>query len=420
MEEKLVITNETKQGYLLLHVSGRIDGYWSKMLDEALDSAIRAGDQNIALDLEEVEYLSSLGIRIFVKYVKLFKSIDGSFGITKASQNVHSILDMVGLDSMLKWQEPKKTSQETENPSACKVENEGFCFKSQSLSEKPAENLEEKLLKCTLVGHPEKLFNSSFTENDFKSVKFGKGKYGLGLGAFGTGYKDCEGRFGEFVAAGEAVAYMPSGKINSPDYLVTAGTLIPEINLLYGILFEGEFSRFIRFTPLTPGKRLPFSSIINTISSLTGYESFAMIMVGESAGIVGASLHKSPVLSKTGENPLGYPEVKESVNFTTEPEFRGSVALTTGIVTKKKGGDIARFTRPSAEGGELRQHMHSAIFSYFPLSKSDQDLYKTVFSLFEDDKIDSVMHLLNDQRETVGIGESEFFQGICWVGPLDL
>ncbi len=44
---------------------------------------------------------------------------------------------------------------------------------------------------------------------------------------------------------------------------------------------------------------------------------------------------------------------------------------------------------------------------------------ETISSLFEDDKLESVLHLLNDQREAVGIGESEFLQGVCWIGKLN-
>ncbi len=116
MDDKLIINREPKPGYLLLRISGRIDGYWSKLLDEALDSALREGDHNIALDLEDVDYLSSLGIRVFVKYVKLLKSVDGSFGILGVSENILSVLKMVGLDSMLKWGEPQvKTDEKEEN-----------------------------------------------------------------------------------------------------------------------------------------------------------------------------------------------------------------------------------------------------------------------------------------------------------------
>ncbi len=80
---------------------------------------------------------------------------------------------------------------------------------------------------------------------------------------------------------------------------------------------------------------------------------------------------------------------------------------------------MANFTREISEGSDIRQHIHSAIFNYYPLSKSDLNMEETISSLFEDDKLESVLHLLNDQREAVGIGESEFLQGVCWIGKLN-
>ena len=71
MEEKLNIIREEHTGYILLKIEGRIDGYWSKHLEEYLDDTLRSGNYSIALDLRGVNYMSSLGIRVLVKYKKL-------------------------------------------------------------------------------------------------------------------------------------------------------------------------------------------------------------------------------------------------------------------------------------------------------------------------------------------------------------
>ena len=38
-------------------------------------------------------------------------------------------------------------------------------------------------------------------------------------------------------------------------------------------------------------------------------------------------------------------------------------------------------------------------------------------NLFETESLLGVLHLLNDTREVVGIGQSEFIRGACWAGP---
>ena len=211
-----------------------------------------------------------------------------------------------------------------------------------------------------------------------------------------------------------------AGKINTPDYMLSSGSLIPEIKMLYGILLEGEFSSFIRFSPVTSGKRIALSQITDALYEVTGFESFALVMVAESAGLVGASLQRSPLELLGEDNLFTYPQVKDNVNFTTEPEFHNDMTLNVGIVSKNPGVELEKFTRVSAEGKKLYQHIHSAVFSYYPLGKSVLVQKEVIDALFEDDKLKGVMHLINDQREAVGTGESEFFHGVCWVAPLVL
>jgi hypothetical protein len=63
-------------------------------------------------------------------------------------------------------------------------------------------------------------------------------------------------------------------------------------------------------------------------------------------------------------------------------------------------------------------HFHAAAFSYRPLKKGDIDLHATVATLFETETLQGVLHLLTDDRETIGPLQSEFVRGACWMGAL--
>jgi hypothetical protein len=41
-----------------------------------------------------------------------------------------------------------------------------------------------------------------------------------------------------------------------------------------------------------------------------------------------------------------------------------------------------------------------------------------VRTLFEGGGLQGVLHLLRDDREIAGAGESEFLRGACWVAPI--
>jgi hypothetical protein len=41
-----------------------------------------------------------------------------------------------------------------------------------------------------------------------------------------------------------------------------------------------------------------------------------------------------------------------------------------------------------------------------------------VSTLFEAETLQGVLHLLSDSRDIVGVGDSEFVRGACWVAPI--
>ncbi|MCK9627062.1 MAG: STAS domain-containing protein [Bacteroidales bacterium] len=415
MDGKLNIIREERPGHILFRLEGRIDAYWSKYLDEALDNAFREREYNIALDMGNIEYLSSLGIRSLIRYAKMAKGVNGVFGISASSKEVQAVLEMVGLAGMLEWKRPEINADKTEDKTT-EFQEDGFIFKVSEIKGK-----ENGTFKCTLNGDPEGI-KKGFTQKDCISAKFGSGKYGLGLGAIGSGFDDCKSRFGEYIALGDAVAFMPSGDVNTPDFMITEGSLIPSINMLYGISLEGSFSHFIKFSPSENRKSVTLSSIINTLAQKTGFREFAMIMMAESKGLVGVALRRSPVALENDEL-FSFPQIKENLNLTTEPEYTGDISLSLSIVTRNETSPLRRFTRETAPTFEnpqkLRHHTHSAIFGYKPIAKSQIAVEEAIKSLFDEERLESVMHLLNDRRDATGAGESEFTQGVCWIGKID-
>ena len=92
------------------------------------------------------------------------------------------------------------------------------------------------------------------------------------------------------------------------------------------------------------------------------------------------------------------------------------MTVTAGIATRSNNEDLVEFTRPLAPGSPIRQHFHTAAFSWHPFKKDNINLEETLASLFEQERILGVLHLINDNRELTGAGESDFKSGVCWIG----
>ena len=84
-----------------VHLKGRLDGYWADHLSRSLEDTMRQGHHHIRLNMIEVMYLSSLGIRVLVTFHKKAQAIEGSLVVSDASAAVKKVLEMVGLTAQL-------------------------------------------------------------------------------------------------------------------------------------------------------------------------------------------------------------------------------------------------------------------------------------------------------------------------------
>src|SRR5262249_22495997 len=127
---------------------------------------------------------------------------------------------------------------------------------------------------------------------------------------------------------------------------------------------------------------------------------------------IGAALRKAPV------TPLmfDHPGIRQWITFTAEPAFSGSLCLVVGVASRN--GDFKSMLRPMSKRSSISGHFHAAAFPYQPLKKGRIDLGAAVNALFERESVQGLLHLLNDEREASGSGESEFVRGALWAGPI--
>jgi len=386
-------------------VSGRLDAYWADHLTRALDEAIRGGADRVRLDLSAVSFVSSVGLRVLIRFYKQLRGINGTLGVTNPSAAVARVLELAGLEVLLAGSEA--APGEASRRALPSVERGSARFDVFELAR-------DARLRCRVIGAPERLDGCRFEPSDCRTVGFPDGTLGVGLGAFGHGFADCQARFGEFLAAGGAAAYLPSDGTNVPDHLVSAGALVPELQVLYALTCEGGFATLIRFETGAAGP-VGLRTLAETALELVAADAAGIVIVAESAGLIGAALRRSPARGPVAGAPFAFPEIREWLSFTPERAHTRSVALAVGIVARAQPPMLAPFLRPL--GGVATGHVHAAAFSYRPLQRGLIDLGPTVTTLFQDEALQGVLHLLPDDRGGDG-RESEFVRGACWIGPV--
>jgi anti-anti-sigma factor len=394
---------------LEVKVKGRLDNYWTEHLRGNLEEVIRGGAHGIHLNLSEISFLSSAGVGLLVNFHTQLKGIGGSFVITSPSERVKQVLDLCRLSTILLAQTTPAV------PPVHKTEVRRFSSPAGSFE--VMECAPGKPLICQLIGDPGLLKGCRFGPEDCQTVAFPPSAFGFGLGAFGHGFEDARTRFGEFLAVGGSAAYLPTDGTNVPDFMVSSGQLVPEMNVLYGLRCEGSFTHLMRFETSAAENPISLAELVRVALDIASAPAIGMVMVVESAGLVGAALRRSPAAAKgVNDAPFRYPEVRSWLSFSTERLYSRSLALVSGVAASSECAPLAPLLRPLGAEAAPLGHFHAAAFSYRPLQKGSIDLKTTVTTLFETETLQGVLHLLTDGRIAAGLQQSEFVRGACWIG----
>ncbi len=404
------ITKERRGDFTVLKAAGRLDEHWSTHLANFLDETIREGARRIWFDMSKVTYLSSAGIGVLVLYYKQLAEIDGSFTVTQPSPAVQKILELTHLSPILLVN--REVQAGTTDPRVTRsIEHDSTVFKIVDLAPGSA-------FECTVVGDPSLLPKAGYAAKHARPVVFRDNLFGIGLGAFGSDFDDCRTRYGEFIAVAGAAAYLPADGSSVPDYMISAGSLVPELSVLNAILCEGKFASVAEFDASEREQVIRLGDIAGAALEIAGAEEAAMVIIAETAGLVGAALRKSPAAGGSTENEIfAHPEIRNWLSFTSEPAYAGSLCIVAGVVSRRIDSRLAPVLRPLSTK-PLNGHFHAAACRYRPTRKGAIDLNAAVKSLIESQSLQGVLHLISDLRQS-GPSESEFVRGACWVGPID-
>jgi hypothetical protein len=336
--------------------------------------------------------------------------VNGSLVITEPSKFVRQILTTVGLAGIL-LEDSKQVAPAAAAPS---IHREVRGAAAYEVYPQPG----EQPLTCALIGEPAKLTTTGFDVADCRSIPFPSGTFGLGLGAFGTSFADCEGRFGEFLAAGGCAIALPTSESDGvPDYVVEEGNLIPSVETLYALTGKGDFSTMVRFDPLADGAgKLGLSELVTSLLDLSSSATIAFAVLAETACVVGASLMKSPTV---GPLAFGVPGVRDWLSFTTERVSEKSLALLVGVAGRNVPDEAAAFLRPLRVDAAIYSHVHAAVFNYRPVQRGELPFAGTVSKVIAASNPKALLHLMTDSRPFEGLGETDLIRGACWMGPLE-
>ena len=110
--------------------------------------------------------------------------------------------------------------------------------------------------------------------------------------------------------------------------------------------------------------------------------------------------------------------MRDWLAFTTERTDERNLVLIAGMAERDPQPDTARCLRSMGPGTRAYGHFHAAVFPYRPLPKGRLELQETVALVLGTDSAQTVLHLLADEREFEGLGQTDLMRGACWAAPL--
>ena len=95
------ITEERKADMLMLRIIGKLDASTSKGLEDKILAVIGGGQSKLIVNLSQLDYISSAGLRVFLLAAKRMNETNGKFILCSLQAPVKQVFDIAGFSSFL-------------------------------------------------------------------------------------------------------------------------------------------------------------------------------------------------------------------------------------------------------------------------------------------------------------------------------
>jgi anti-anti-sigma factor len=395
-----------------VRLQGRLDARNADALGLELDECVRNGSHAVRLNLHEVTYISSAGIRILIKYGRMLREQKGRLEVWEPSEAVVTILEMTGTLDLFT---PETPADKAAAPAREDARRQFGNLTCQIVDENPAASM-----NAALLGNPEQVAGDSpGRPGQSTPLKLGPRDVAIGIGAFGHQGDDAARHAGEFLAAGGVALALPPDSGGQPDFMVSEQRLTPELMVAHALHLTGDFAVQARFAGSgISSEAISLRELATAALELADAPQAVLVMLADTAGLVGASLLRSPI-AESPDGCFDFPAARRWFNLTPERVHARHLALAVGVVARRPSAALAPYVRPlSASDASLHSHIHAAALTYRTLPAGQLDLDAVLHELLQTQSPVDLLHLVNDDRAISGAGDSLFQRGALWVAPL--
>jgi anti-sigma B factor antagonist len=94
------ISEDTRADAVILVLSGKLDATTARTFEEKIFGLISSGSQRLVVDLSQMDFISSAGLRAFFLAAKRLHGTDGKIVLCSMKDHVRQVFDLAGFSSI--------------------------------------------------------------------------------------------------------------------------------------------------------------------------------------------------------------------------------------------------------------------------------------------------------------------------------
>jgi anti-anti-sigma factor len=410
------IKSERIDKILVLIIDGRLDGYGASELDEALTELMMGDDHLIIFDLEKVPYLSSGGIRTFLRTEQDLRERKGKLILSSIQPYPREVLEMAGFNQVFpiysNLQDAIKSNRTGKKlvdwKALPRYEDEDLLLTILHASN------DNSWLK--VVGDINKVLYANLGEDDIYNRKFSQTEYSIGLGGLGENIKEYMDIMGEMITIGGTMVWLPTDGHDTPDFLIPKkDTGKVNIHTGFNAALDGVFNDIIcveskdeaGFTVDQLYASL-FKMARNMRPAFKGILSIALQADIEEFYSSGVNISPIKDLAPENHEMITHEEnISYWMNINNKPVYKGETMVSFGVGVDLES-DLSSFDEevlvslfymhPANTGDKkMLLHNHAVVFKHLPLDKTS-DLNERIRSIVKQGDFMEMRHLLDNTR----------------------
>ncbi len=97
----MAVTIERQGDTIIAQVSGRVDGTNAAEFQDELIPVTDGSSQSVILDLGELSYISSAGLRVILLIARTFRAKEATFTICSPTESIREIFEISGFSQII-------------------------------------------------------------------------------------------------------------------------------------------------------------------------------------------------------------------------------------------------------------------------------------------------------------------------------